>query len=342
MVFPTDLNPTNSTVVARMQEFKADLLAREADTMLHMGKRWLLLEEALEANINLLVMELLDLADLGQPVNLQSVYKLKRYQILLAQMQVEMVAYDLWAADLIAQNQIKLGALGINHAASIIDITLFEAGVSATFFDKLPFSAIELMVGNAGKGGPVYDLLQTAYPTAVENMTDILITNVALGIGPGETARLMTIGIEGALSHALTVARTEQLRVYREASRQQYESSGAVLGYKRFASKDGNTCPLCLALDGEVYKTDELMSVHPNDRCVMIPIVRGVSELSWESGEDWLRKQPEAVQINTLGPGAQKLWKEGDIELIDLVNKTTHETWGPSLQRVPLRDLASQ
>jgi len=148
--------------------------------------------------------------------------------------------------------------------------------------------------------------------------------------------------MEGALSHALTVARTEQLRVYRESSRQQYESTGAVLGYKRFAAKDGLTCALCLALDGEIYKTNELMNVHPCDRCTMIPVVRGVSEITWESGEDWLRNQPEEVQRKTLGPGAHEMWKNGDIELKDLVNKVDHPIWGPSLQRNTLASLREE
>ena len=342
-MFPTDPNPTQSIVVARMLEFKADLLARDAATILTMGQRWMQLEGALEANIGLLVLELKELEAAGQAINIQRVYKIRRYQTLLAQVQKEMTSYNLWAADYIAQNQIVMGSLGIAHAAEAITLTMLEGvGAVGPFFDKIPFSAVELMVGNAGKGGPVYALLQEAYPTAVENMTNILIKGIAMGIGPGETAKQMVVGMEYALNHALTVATTEQLRVYREASRQQYESTGAVLGYKRFAAKDSLTCALCLALDGEVYPTDEFNNVHPRDRCTMIPIVRGVSELTWESGEDWLRKQPEEVQIKTLGPGALEMWKNGEIELKDLVNKTTHEIWGPSLRRVPLRDLVPQ
>jgi len=74
----------------------------------------------------------------------------------------------------------------------------------------------------------------------------------------------------------------------------------------------------------------------------MIPIVRGVSELTWESGEDWLRKQPEEVQIKTLGPGAHEMWKNGEIELKDLVNKVEHPIWGPSLQRNTLASLRGE
>jgi len=282
----------------------------------------------------------MEIAEAGLDVNIQDIYRMRRYQKLLAQTREEMRTYNLWATEYIAGNQKKLGVLGINQAAESIRVSLLPTG-SVAFFDKIPVTAVEHMVGVAGEGGPIYTLLETAYPEAVDQMTDALIRNVALGIPPVQTAKEMMAGLAGGLNHALTVARTEQLRVYREASRLQYEASGAVKGYKRFASKSGKTCALCLALDGEVYPTEELMSVHPNDRCVMIPLVRGASEPTWESGEDWLRKQDPEIQKQILGPGALEMWNSGEIELIDLVNKVEHPIWGPSLQRTPLRDLVN-
>lgn len=326
---------TDSAVVQRMREYQRDLVARDADTIFHMGNRWLQLEDALEAQISLLAMEL---AELGEDINLAAIYRHRRYQKLLAQMQQEMELYNLWAADYVAGNQMKLGVLGINNAADLIQLSLLESG-SMAFFDKLPVSAIQLMSGTTGKGGPVYTLLETAYPNAVEQMTNILIQNVALGIGPGETAKAMMNGVAGGLNHALTVARTEQLRVYREASRQQYEKSGSVQRYMRFASKSGNTCALCLALDGEIYYSKDLMYVHPNDRCGMIPVVNGVKPPQWESGEDWLKKQDTAIQRKILGPGAHEMWENGDIQLTDLVKKVEHPIWGPSLKRNTLESL---
>ena len=340
MVFPGDIpiTPEPSEIVKRMQQHSKLLAAKDAETIWAMGERWIVMESALEAQITLLTMEL---AEMGVDVSLQAVYKLGRYQRLLAQMQEEMTAYNLWAADYVAQGQMQMGILGVSHASEAVNLALLQGGASGvgTFFDKLPISAIELMVGNAGKGGPVFTLLQENYPMAVEKMTGILINNVAMGIGPLQTAKQMMAGMAGGLSHALTVARTEQLRVYREASRQQYELSGAVQKYMRMASKSPETCALCIALDGEIYNSKELMSVHPNDRCVMVPIVNGVKPPQWENAKDWLARQDESVQKQILGPGALELWKKGDIELIDLVKKTEHPIWGPSLQRVPLRDL---
>jgi len=340
MVFPGEIpiTPEPSAIVKRMQEHSKLLLAQDADTIYAMGERWIVMESALEAQITLLTMEIVDM---GELVTQQSIFKLRRYQALLAQMQKEMTTYNIWAADYIVNNQMQMGVLGVSHAAEAVNLALLQGGASGvgTFFDTLPISAIELLVGNAGKGGPVYTLLQDIYPNAVDRMTGILINNVAMGIGPIQTAKQMMAGMAGGLSHALTTARTEQMRVYREASRQQYEETGVVQTYMRFASKSGNTCALCIALDGEIYKTSELMSVHPCDRCVQIPVVDGVKPPQWEKGSDWLRRQDESMQMHILGPGALEKWQKGDIELMDLVKKTEHPVWGPSLQRVPLKDL---
>ena len=66
-----------SAVAQRMREFQKGLVARDAETIYQMGNQWLRLEQALEANVQLLVMEL---AELGEEINLASVYRHRRYQ----------------------------------------------------------------------------------------------------------------------------------------------------------------------------------------------------------------------------------------------------------------------
>ena len=340
MVLPAA--PEESIVVQRMRMHKLDLLARDGDTLLHMGNRWLRLENAVEANIQILALDALEAAEAGETISLGALFRRERYQKLVAQIRDELTDYNEWADEFITQNQRNLGKLGIEHAADALQGSLMEGGQAGMFFDKLPVAAIENMVGIAGDGGPLQTLLQQAYPTAVDRMTDVLVKNTALGINPRQTAREMIDGTAEALNHSLTVARTEQLRVYREASRQQYETSGLVQSYRRLSAKNANTCPVCLALDGEIYPTNELMHVHPNDRCTMVPVVAGMPAIEWESGEAWLKKQDPEVREQILGKGAFEMLNAGDIELKDLATKTEHETWGPSLQRTPLSELVTQ
>ena len=330
-----------SAVVIRMMEYKKDLIARDADAILHMGRRWLWLENALEANVQVLSLDMIAAKEAGEEVTRTALYRRLRYQKLVAQMRDELTAYNIWADEFIAENQLSYGKLGIEHSADALQGVLMEGGEGVgTFFDRLPVSAVENMVGIATDGGPIQVLLEKAYPEAVDRMTDILVKNTALGINPRQTAREMIDGTAEALNHSLTVARTEQLRVYREASRQQYEKSGMVQSYRRLSAKNDRTCAVCLALDGEVYPTSELMHVHPNDRCTMVPIVEGMPKVKWETGEDWLKKQDPEIREQILGKEASSMIDAGDIELQDLVTKVDHPDWGPSLQRTPLMDLA--
>ena len=275
----------------------------------------------------------------GETITRTAIFRQERYQRLVAQMRDEISMYAEWADEFVEGNQLNLGKLGVDHAAEAMQLSLMEGEVTAIVFDRLPVSAVETMVGIAGDGGPVHSLLAQAYPMAVEEMTEALIKNTLLGVNPRQTAREMMDGTAAGLNHSLTVARTEQLRVYREAGRQQYETSGLVEGYRRLCAKNVNTCAICLGLDGEVYPTEELMHVHPNDRCSMVPIVEGMPPIEWETGEEWLRKQDPELQEQIMGKGAHELWDAGDIELSDLATKVDHEIWGPSLQRTPLKDL---
>lgn len=334
---PIPTPATESVVVTRMREFQAALAARDAETVMAMGEQWVYLEQALEANISALALEIADMEVVSQA----AIYKMNRYKSLLGQMHNEMGKYDAWAQKYIAEGQYQMGAMGVSNAADLVNLSIMQGGyaTSGVFFDRLPVDAVNLIVGNVGPGGPVHTLLEDNYPMAVEQMTQALVRSVAMGLPPMQTAREMMNGMAGGLNHAMTVARSELLRVYREASRLQYDSTGAVIAYKRLASRSGNTCILCLMLDGEIYETDELMYVHPNDRCCMIPIVRGVDPPEWELGRDWLKRQDAALQKKIMGPGAWEMWKSGELNLMDLVDKTHHPTWGPSLRRVPLKDL---
>ena len=338
MVLPPQ--PPESTIVTRMMEHKKELIARDGDTILHMGNRWLRLENALDANIQVLALDMAEAKAKGEAVTRTALFKRQRYQTLIAQVRDELSEYNAWADEFIQLNQKQMGKLGIEHGVDALQGVLMEGGEGVgAFFERLPVSAIENMVGVATDGGPIQQLLEKAYPEAVDRMTDALVRNTALGINPRQTAREMIEGTAETLNHSLTVARTEQLRVYREASRQQYEKSGMVQSYRRLSAKNDRTCAVCLALDGEVYPTSELMHVHPNDRCTMVPIVEGLPPVEWESGEDWLKKQDPEIREKILGKSASDMLDDGVIELGDLVQKVDHPDWGPSLQRTPLKDL---
>jgi hypothetical protein len=153
---------------------------------------------------------------------------------------------------------------------------------------------------------------------------------------------MMAEGMTGSMDRMLTIARTEQLRVHREASVATYKHSGIVTGYRRLCAHDRRTCAACILDEGHVYDLDEEMPEHPNGRCSMIPVVAGAPPVEWLKGEDWLLTQDAAVQQDILGKGHYAGWKDGQFALQDLVKVTPNSTWGPSLGVTPLKELGGQ
>ena len=322
-----------------MRQFKAELLAQEAAQMLRMAQTWLDLELGMRASFSDLAQEVYAMRQAGQRVDRATLYRLERYRRLLLQMRETIVnRYAPYVAGEVTAQQRRLLGLGINDASAAIQAVQAEGGVGATF-NRLPVEAVERMVGLTGDGSPLLDVLRNAYPDAVNAATNTLIDATARGVNPRETAdRMMQAAGGTALNRALVIARTEQLRVYREAARAQYVESGLVRGFRRLATHDHRTCPACLALEGEFYDVASPLRTHPQCRCAMIPVVKGYRELRFEYGEPWLRSQPEETQRAILGKGGYEAWRHG-VPLSRFVSVTPNSTWGDTVRVTPIKDL---
>ena len=335
------LPPSNDPeVVQVIRKHKAALLLRERAQMRGMAKAWLEIEAALEGHISALTLEIQAMIEAGQSVSQAKILRLQRYRSLLAQTRVEISKYVEYASDLITSGQAELTQLAIQHAAEAIQVSYQAAGLVGASFDVLPVSAVEAMVGLAGDGSTLKTYLKQVYPNAAEGMTKALIDGIARGKNPRVTAQAMRDGLGLGLNQALNVARTEQLRVYRETSRMQYESSGVVEGYKRISARDERVCAACLmADDGTIYPLTQPFEEHPQGRCTMVPVVSGLEEVTWTSGAEWFESQTPAVQETILGQGHYEAWQEGQFTLTELVTRRYDETWGGSLVVTPLNKL---
>lgn len=328
--------PAPSRVVSVMNEFKADLLAREASQVSAMVARWRQVETRLEAQIAALAQEATAVnATRGQ------IMRMERYQALLAQTREQIAYYEGYAEQTITQKQIEWGRLGLDEAATAIQESYWDAGLNVSF-NRLPTEAVERMVGLAGDGSPLFDVLQkrALYPDAVQGLTDALVQGVARGWNPKKTASRMADGLAEGLDKALTIARTEQLRVYRVSSQDQYRASGVVTGYRRLSAHDDRVCAGCLAEDGQECELDLDFEAHPNCRCTTVPIVEGVEPPEWTAGGDWFAEQDEETQREILGPGRYELWQNGQVS--DFRAFATHlydETWGGAVVPTPLSAL---
>lgn len=340
MALPTPPAPDTSALLRLTQEHRQALIAQDAGTMVNMADRWLQLENSLEAQIGLLSREITDMQAAGEAVGINRVLKLRRYRTLLGQFDTEMERYNKWAGGEIADQQLRLAQMGLTHAVEATQLSLTEAGYGVgRFFDRVPVRAIENMIGMTGSGAPLRNLLNEAAPLSVEHMTRALIEGLAMGLPPGQTARLMMDGMAMGLTRTTLIARSEQLRVYRESGRQQYDISEAIQTYERVCANQPDTCMACIALDGKIYPTNEVMEVHPADRCFMIPHVAGADPIERERGKDWFAKQSPELQKQMMGPGRFELYNSGQISLQDLVTQTDHPVWGRSLEVTTLKNL---
>jgi hypothetical protein len=103
-----------------------------------------------------------------------------------------------------------------------------------------------------------------------------------------------------------------------------------------------HNCAACLALDGSIQKTSELMAVHVQDRCTVVPRVTipGAVRPQRELGDAWLARQPEDVQRTVLGPGGLKRYQAGT-PLSRFASVHEDPDWGPTVRVTPLKELAA-
>jgi len=325
-------------VVARARAFKAALLQRETAQMAEMARRWRLVEVALESEIERLALFAAAEKEAGRTLTREMLLTMDRYQSLLAQSRSELLRYIVWAEGEIGGEQLRLARLGLEQAAELVGL---QTGAGLTgLFDRLPVAAVEEMVGMAGDGSPLRTLLSQAWPDAVEGLTNELVTGIAIGRNPRTIARLMTEkGLAQGLNRVMVIARTEQLRAYRQASQMQYRSSPVVTSYRRLSAHDDRVCIGCLVMDGQEVDLATEFEEHPQGRCAMVPVVSGGAPVTWQSGEEWLSAQSQATQESILGPQRYELWSEGRVAFRRMATLRTNETWGNAWTPTPIQDL---
>jgi len=321
-----------------MNGFRSDLLRQDAAQMRAMTERWRQVEANLQAEVLRFTERVRqDGLTVGQLQSRQ--FQLDRYVSLLSQVRRELDKYTDYAEPVIVAGQRQAAATGINAATAAINAVASEAGTRIAF-DVLPVNAVQNLVGLAGNGSPLRTLLVGSYGAGADGMFNELINATAKGQNPRVTARNMVRqGLSQSLDRMLLTARTEQLRVFRESSRQQYINSGVVTQYRRLATKSPRTCLGCLLSDGELYELEDSLREHPGGRCTLIPVVKGFPPVKWETGQDWLLNQSTATQRSIMGPGRFKAWQEGRIDLPAMVTVRRNSIWGDSVQPTPLRDL---
>lgn len=257
----------------------------------------------------------------------------ERYRTLLTQVRGEMERYESYAERTIIQMQTEAGQLGLDGASTALRVAMRGN------FQMLPSQPFEFMTGVCADGKPLFALLQerALFPDAVDGMTQALLDGLAFGESPRKVARRMAGGLSAGLSKALVIARTEQIRAYREATRARYAQAG-IKQYRRHCALQDRTCLACLDLDGTVQDTEEIVASHPNCRCYTTPEIDGL-DLRGGDAQAWFERQSEAKQKEIMGATRWKMWKEGQVGWGDFAKVKDDPVWGPTIGLKPVRDL---
>jgi hypothetical protein len=71
----------------------------------------------------------------------------------------------------------------------------------------------------------------------------------------------------------------------------------------------------------------------------MLPLIRGLAEIPLTQGEAYFKTLNPEVQRDWMGEERYELWRRGAVPFRRLVKIVDNETWGPSAQVRPVKEL---
>lgn len=300
------------------------------------AQAWLGVEQSLQAQIDALAFEL---ANQPGTATMGQLARSRRYQALMQQTRDELRKYEDYLEPRIRSGQSDMITLALQHSQQAVNAVATEAQVVVPF-NRLPVSAVNSMVGLAGDGSPLRAVLNDAARVGPDAMAQELVNGIALGRNPVAVARrAIRMGLGQSFTRMQTIARTEMLRTYRVTTQTAYENSNVVVGYRRLSARDDRVCPGCLMADGRTYPLGVTFESHVNCRCSLVPILRNVSPVQFQTGQEWFRQQPEAAQRAILGRGRFEIWRDGRASLDDMVTVVPNDIWGDAIVPTLVRDL---
>lgn len=238
----------------------------------------------------------------------------------------------------------------IDHASSLTPSVAMElvrartppavpAVVAASLVRTRPDETAQI-IASLTSGSPLRDLLVAAARERADQAIQTLVTGVATNQDPRRVASDLGRIIDGGVTRARLITRTEMLRVTREAQRQQWQAGDAVKGWVWWSTLDKTTCMVCWAMHGTHHTLDEPFGSHPACRCSMLPELKAIPGVKpaapIEPGAERFANLPAVDQRRVLGPARHDRYLAGDLKLPDVVRYRDHPRWGPTRGTNPL------
>lgn len=214
-------------------------------------------------------------------------------------------------------------------------VTLELAGVSTVALGEAVIAAPMTLVSGQKT---IRTTFAGVFDTFAAGAAREVMTAVQAGIAAGATNAEITRSVMSMVStrtraQAETVVRTAANAAGSAARSELYAANSDVLqGEEYVATLDGRTRPAHAALDGNKYPVGQgpQTPLGYNCRCIRVPVVderfaalrEGATRASYQGPVSskrtyggWLRDQPEAFQVEVLGPERAKLFRSGALSL---------------------------
>lgn len=328
-------------------KFRADLLLRERAAASEMVRIYGGIWKELDKKIQSLVRSYY-----SDPQRSTTwLYQYDRLIGLRAQTEEQIRQFANFANARIRAEQLYLVEQAQIHSEQLIRLGLGTPPVGAGFtFNRLAVDALTDLVGFLHDGSPLRDLLNELAGDASQAVADKLVQGLALGLNPRQVARNIRKELGNNLVRALRIARTEQLRAYRESTHRSYNANANVVkGWIWMSARDSRTCASCWAMHGTKHSLDERLDDHTNGRCFSVPVTMTWEEMGFpgikefrneiEDGVTAFGKLTEHQQLAILGPAKYIAFRNGVIKLPDLVGRKRSAKWGTMRYERSLKEL---
>lgn len=262
---------------------QAVIAARDRALLREMAVQYAYVHETLMEELARTTAKIVAARASGERVGVSWLFQEGRLQRIRLLVEAELGRYGKYADSRISAAQREAISLSMAHSVELMRLGVGGApsgpgrGGSLTFA-SLPVAAIERMVGTTlHNGAPLAKTLNRYPREAARSIRRALVTAVALGKNPKQTARALERELGGTHSDYLRIARTEQLNAYRQSSLSTYALNSRVVEGWEWLLGRYDACEFCKSKTGKVYSLSTPFITHPMCRCAVVPKTK-----SWE------------------------------------------------------------
>ena len=309
------------TIYELARQYRNELLAADNDARARIRRAYLSILPRLRSELTAIQNLISDAEKSGAKVSLAWLFRQERYQFALLQVEAEIQRFSDDANVIVLSAKRTANGMAVGHAGGY---AANLAQIDASFFGFLP-SVVETNLGLMANGSPILDVFGRFGRFASSVFERELSVGIIQGKNPRDVARTILKTVDAVRWEAEWITRTEILRAYRETSAANFQKMG-VDGWLWLSGLGTRTCAVCWAMHGTFHPNTEVLSSHPNCRCSMVPVVRDMEPMP--AGADLFRKLDDEKQREILGRTKYNAYKEGRLQLNQLVRKSDDPKWG--------------